>query len=82
MWTPHERTSIVLCESFLVHTLNYKTMCMQCYRAPEYLLTMRETFKSNVYSFGVVLLELLTARQPTSMDKHIVREVIQIRYDL
>ena len=55
---------------------------MQCYRAPEYLLTMRETFKSNVYSFGVVLLELLTARQPTSMDKHIVREVIQIRYDL
>ncbi|PIA61607.1 hypothetical protein AQUCO_00300847v1 [Aquilegia coerulea] len=34
------------------------------YCAPEYMLTGRLTLKSEIYSFGVVLLELITGRKP------------------
>ena len=48
---------------------------MQGYLDPEYFLTRKLTDKSDVYSLGVVLLELLTGMQPISHGKNIVREV-------
>ncbi|KAK1353128.1 putative LRR receptor-like serine/threonine-protein kinase [Heracleum sosnowskyi] len=45
------------------------------YLDPEYLLTHKLTDKSDVYSLGVVILELLTGMQPISHGKNIVREV-------
>lgn len=48
---------------------------MQGYLDPEYFLTHKLTDKSDVYSLGVVFLELLTGRHPISHGKNIVREV-------
>ncbi|THU51636.1 hypothetical protein C4D60_Mb06t33110 [Musa balbisiana] len=45
------------------------------YLDPEYFLTHKLTDKSDVYSLGVVLLEILTGMQPISHGKNIVREV-------
>ncbi|XP_040993416.1 probable LRR receptor-like serine/threonine-protein kinase At1g06840 [Juglans microcarpa x Juglans regia] len=45
------------------------------YLDPEYFLTHKLTDKSDVYSLGVVFLELLTGMQPISQGKNIVREV-------
>ncbi|KAI3750575.1 hypothetical protein L2E82_21240 [Cichorium intybus] len=45
------------------------------YLDPEYLLTHKLTDKSDVYSLGVVLLEILTSMRPISHGKNIVREV-------
>ncbi|KAG6583310.1 putative LRR receptor-like serine/threonine-protein kinase, partial [Cucurbita argyrosperma subsp. sororia] len=45
------------------------------YLDPEYFLTHKLTDKSDVYSLGVVFLELLTGRHPISHGKNIVREV-------
>ncbi|KAM3740111.1 hypothetical protein ACB098_08G074000 [Castanea mollissima] len=45
------------------------------YLDPEYCLTHKLTDKSDVYSLGVVFLELLTGMQPISRGKNIVREV-------
>ncbi|KAF3976035.1 hypothetical protein CMV_000745 [Castanea mollissima] len=47
----------------------------QGYLDPEYFLTYKLTDKSDVYSLGVVFLELLTGMQPISHGKNIVREV-------
>ncbi|GMJ01612.1 hypothetical protein like AT5G01950 [Hibiscus trionum] len=45
------------------------------YLDPEYFLTHKLTDKSDVYSLGVVFLELLTGMQPIWHGKNIVREV-------
>ncbi|KAF8397088.1 hypothetical protein HHK36_015995 [Tetracentron sinense] len=45
------------------------------YLDPEYFLTHNLTDKSDVYSLGVVFLELLTGMQPILHGKNIVREV-------
>ncbi|KAK0585505.1 hypothetical protein LWI29_029571 [Acer saccharum] len=47
----------------------------QGYLDPEYFLTHMLTEKSDVYSLGVVFLELLTGMQPISHGRNIVREV-------
>ncbi|KAK9289873.1 hypothetical protein L1049_008034 [Liquidambar formosana] len=45
------------------------------YLDPEYYMTQQLTEKSDVYSYGVVMLELVTAKQPIEKGKYIVREV-------
>ncbi|RRT52011.1 hypothetical protein BHE74_00032643, partial [Ensete ventricosum] len=45
------------------------------YLDPEYFLTHKLTDRSDVYSLGVVFLELLTGMRPISHGKNIVREV-------
>ncbi|KAL3616253.1 hypothetical protein CASFOL_039643 [Castilleja foliolosa] len=45
------------------------------YLDPEYFLTHKLTDKSDVYSLGVVFLEMLTGMHPISQGKNIVREV-------
>ncbi|CAN6467574.1 unnamed protein product [Victoria cruziana] len=45
------------------------------YLDPEYFLTHKLTDKSDVYSLGVVFLELLSGMHPISHGKNIVREV-------
>ncbi|XVE80708.1 hypothetical protein DITRI_Ditri15bG0002400 [Diplodiscus trichospermus] len=45
------------------------------YLDPEYFLTHKLTEKSDVYSLGIVFLELLTGMLPISHGKNIVREV-------
>ncbi|GKV20759.1 hypothetical protein SLEP1_g30837 [Rubroshorea leprosula] len=45
------------------------------YLDPEYFLTHKLTDKSDVYSLGVVFLELLTGMQPITHGKNLAREV-------
>jgi len=47
----------------------------QGYLDPEYFLTHKLTERSDVYSLGVVFLELLTGMKPIQHGKNIVREV-------
>ena len=48
---------------------------LQGYIDPEYFLTSKLTDKSDVYSLGIVFLELLTGMLPISHGRNIVREV-------
>ncbi|KAI7726692.1 hypothetical protein M8C21_010968, partial [Ambrosia artemisiifolia] len=45
------------------------------YMDPEYYMTQQLTEKSDTYSFGVVMLEVITARSPIEKGKYIVRKV-------
>ncbi|THG14251.1 hypothetical protein TEA_009234 [Camellia sinensis var. sinensis] len=47
------------------------------YLDPEYCMTQQLTEKSDVYGFGVLMIELITAKQPIEKGKYIVREVRQ-----
>lgn len=55
---------------------------LQGYLDPEYFLTHKLTDRSDVYSLGVVFLELLTGMHPISHGKNIVREVFLVLYEL
>lgn len=57
----------------VIHLLSFH--CLQGYLDPEYFLTHKLTDKSDVYSIGVVFLELLTGMHAISHGKNIVREV-------
>ncbi|CAM0942814.1 unnamed protein product [Alopecurus aequalis] len=45
------------------------------YLDPEYYMTQQLTEKSDVYGFGVLLLEVITARKPLERGRYVVREV-------
>ncbi|PKA59174.1 Calmodulin-binding receptor-like cytoplasmic kinase 3 [Apostasia shenzhenica] len=49
------------------------------YLDPEYLRTFRLTTKSDVFSFGILLIEILSARRPVEM-KRSIEERITIRW--
>ncbi|KAI3805280.1 hypothetical protein L1987_27511 [Smallanthus sonchifolius] len=48
------------------------------YVDPEYYMTQQLTEKSDTYSFGVVMLEIITARNPIEKDRYIVRVVKEV----
>lgn len=65
----------MLCINYVIHNFIGFVFYMQGYLDPEYFLTHKLTDKSDVYSLGVVFLELLTGMQPIFHGKNIVREV-------
>jgi len=66
----------ILTKIFVILPCDSNACSLQGYLDPEYFLTHKLTDKSDVYSLGVVFLELLTGMQPISHGKNIVREVL------
>lgn len=62
-------------EGFVPHHVSTVVKGTPGYLDPEYFLTHKLTDKSDVYSLGVVFLELLTGMHPILHGKNIVREV-------
>ena len=50
-------------------------LLLQGYLDPEYYMSQQLTEKSDVYSYGVLMLELISARKPIEKGKYIVKEV-------
>ncbi|THU64851.1 hypothetical protein C4D60_Mb01t30810 [Musa balbisiana] len=59
----------------LLSRVHHKNLVDLGYLDPEYYMTQQLSEKSDAYSFGVVMLELISARQPIEKGKYIVREV-------
>ena len=72
--------SLILCSKNFLSLVFLTVLNMQGYLDPEYFLTHKLTDKSDVYSLGVVFLELLTGMQPISHGKNIVREVFAYKH--
>ena len=66
---------IVVVTDICFFIFSFCVLNLQGYLDPEYFLTHKLTDKSDVYSLGVVFLELLTGMHPISHGKNIVREV-------
>ena len=78
--TPVRSHSCIASLKFFSQTHDWELFVdLQGYLDPEYFLTHQLTDKSDVYSLGVVLLELFTGMQPITHGKNIVREVILSR---
>ena len=52
-----------------------------CYIDPEYQQTGKLTTKSDIYSFGIMLLQIITAKPPMGLAHHVQRAIEKERFD-
>lgn len=52
-----------------------------CYIDPEYQQTGKLTTKSDIYSFGIMLLQIITAKPPMGLAHHVQRAIEKDRFD-
>lgn len=52
-----------------------------CYIDPEYQQTGQLTTKSDIYSFGIMLLQIITAKPPMGLAHHVQRAIEKERFD-
>ncbi|KAH9310612.1 hypothetical protein KI387_025647, partial [Taxus chinensis] len=69
------RDSLSVSMDFLKQSYNPFCVIGQGYLDPEYYMTQQLSYKSDVYSYGVVLLEILSGKEPIERGKYLVREV-------